>query len=110
MGGKINLDSTDLMTNAIDSWFGHPINDFMVKSDSSFTIQAVVDMPKPIKIIRSGIATIVFWADGTKTIVKRSADTQDDPYAAFCIALAKKVYKSNSAVKRIIDRNTVVQK
>ena len=66
--------------------------------------------PSAVRIIRSGIATIVFWDDGTKTIVKRSADTQDDPYAAFCAALAKKVYGSNTAVKRILERKTVIQK
>ena len=63
----------------------------------------------PTRIIRSGIATIVLWEDGTKTIVKRSDDTEDDPYAAFCIALAKKIYGSNSAVKRIIERKTTIR-
>lgn len=56
----------------------------------------------PKKIIKSGDRTIVFWKDDTKTIVKRSDDTADDLYSAFCAALAKKVYGSNSQVKKIL--------
>lgn len=47
-------------------------------------------------------ATVVFWTDGTKTIVKCAEGTKYDEYAAFCIALAKKIYGSNSALKRAI--------
>lgn len=54
----------------------------------------------PERIIKSGPATIVFWADGTKTVVKCAKGTEPDDYAAFCAALAKKVYGSNSALKR----------
>ena len=56
----------------------------------------------PKKIIKSGDRTIVFWNDNTKTIVKRSNDTEDDLYSAFCAALAKKVFGSNSQVKKIL--------
>lgn len=47
-------------------------------------------------------ATVVFWTDGTKTVVKCAEGTPYDEYAAFCIALAKKVYGNNSALKRAI--------
>lgn len=56
------------------------------------------------RILQSGNRVIVFWADGSKTIVKRSEDTIDDIYEAFTAALAIKVYGSNSQVNRIIDR------
>lgn len=56
----------------------------------------------PEKIIKSGDRTIVFWKDDTKTIVRRSDDTADDLYSAFCASLAKKVYGSNSQVKKIL--------
>ena len=62
-------------------------------------------MPK--KIISQGPATIVFWNDGTKTIVKKTAVDEHDSYAAFCAALAKKIYGGNSTVKNIVDRNIV---
>ena len=56
----------------------------------------------PKKIIKSADRTIVFWKDDTKTIVKRSDDTPDDLYSAFCAALAIKIYGSNSQVKKIL--------
>ena len=58
----------------------------------------------PSKILYSGIATIVFWKDGTKTVVKRAEGTKADNYNAFCAALAKKVYGTNSMTKKIIKR------
>lgn len=56
----------------------------------------------PTKIIRSNNATVVFWNDDTKTVVKRSQNTLDDPYNAFCAALGIKLYGTNSALKRAI--------
>lgn len=55
----------------------------------------------PDRILRSGDATIVFWRDGEKTIVKKASDEEDNKYVAFCSALAKKIFGSNNAVKKI---------
>ena len=60
-------------------------------------------------IIRNGPATIVLWEDGTKTIVKKSADSPDDQYSAFCAALARKVYGSNHKIHKMVERKTKVQ-
>lgn len=60
-------------------------------------------IPFPVCIKRRGRATIVEWADGTETKIIRSADEEDmGMYAVFCIALAKKVYGNNSALKKVI--------
>jgi hypothetical protein len=64
----------------------------------------------PERILKSGTATIVFWSDGTKTIVKRASDEPENEYTAFTAALAKKVFGSNNAIKKIIERKTEVQK
>lgn len=53
-------------------------------------------------IFYDDVATVVFWTDGTKTVVKCAEGTKYDEYAAFCIALAKKIYGNNSALKRAI--------
>src|SRR5699024_1987495 len=55
-------------------------------------------------IIHNGPCTIVFWMDNTKTIVKLKPGDTYDPHAAFCIAVAKKVYGNNSKVSKIVDR------
>lgn len=62
------------------------------------------DFYTPKRIIQNGVATIVFWKDGTKTIVKCADGTEPDAYNAFTAALAKKIFGSNSAVKNIIKR------
>ena len=62
------------------------------------------------KIIVNGDATIVFWGDGQKTIVKKSADDEYDLHHAFCAALAKRVYGHNSTVKKMVKRKAKVQK
>lgn len=46
--------------------------------------------------------TTVLWDDGTRTTVKLSDDDIYDEYSAFCAALAKRIYGSNSRIKKII--------
>ena len=58
----------------------------------------------PNRIIKNNNAMIVFWADGTKTIVKRASDELDSDYAAFTAALGRKIFGSNSALKRVVER------
>ena len=55
------------------------------------------------KIIYNPPATIVFWTDGTKTVVKCSAEDEFSEYYGFLAALGKKVYESNSQIKKLID-------
>ena len=64
---------------------------------------------KAKRILKSGNHMIVFWADGTKTVVKRAENEADDDYAAFTAALGIKLYGSNSALKRIV-KSAEVQK
>lgn len=63
----------------------------------------------PVKILRSGNCTIVFWNDDTKTIVKRNEDEADNTYAAFTAALGIKIFGSNSKLQRMIFRKTEYQ-
>ena len=74
-------------------------------------ILTVKDVPKPDRIIRSGDGkvTVVLWEDGEKTIVRRSADALDDPYAAFCFALAKRICGSTHAMKKMVEQKTETQ-
>ena len=63
----------------------------------------------PEKIICSGNRTIVFWADGTKTIVKCGEDERDSLYHAFTAAVCKKLYGSNSAIHKLLKDKTLIQ-
>lgn len=60
----------------------------------------------PKRILYNANAVIVFWNDNTKTVVKLAFDDEWDLYNAFCIALTKKIYGSNSAIKRWIDKTS----
>ena len=64
----------------------------------------------PVRILKSGIATIVFWQDGTKTVVKRGSDEPESDYAAFTAALGIRIFGSNSALKRIVSRTETQEK
>ena len=56
------------------------------------------------KIIFNPPATIVFWEDGTKTVVKCAAEDEFNEYYGLLAALGKKVYESNSQIKKLIDK------
>lgn len=62
--------------------------------------------PKSIEYSADHKTVVVIWSDGDKTIVRRSDNDPDDIYMAFTAALAKKIFGSNSAVKRVIQAKT----
>ena len=70
----------------------------------------ILDKFAPKRILRHGPATIVFWQDGTKTIVKLSDGEEDNAYAAFTAALAIKIFGSNSKLKKIVKTKMEEQK
>lgn len=61
-------------------------------------------IPKVARIFYDDVATVVFWTDGTKTVVKCPEGTPYDEYTAFCAALAKKIYGNNSKLQREIKK------
>lgn len=78
--------------------------------DWAQTVKSELSALQIKRIIVNNLATIVFWEDGTKTVVKISdADMEDgkyDIYAGVSYAIAKKLFGSNSAFKREVDRKT----
>lgn len=54
----------------------------------------------PSKVLKVGRVTVVFWSDGSSTAVKCGESEIPDDYVAFCAALGKKVFGSNTALKR----------
>lgn len=67
--------------------------------------------PKPKKVFydeEAGV-TVVLWKDSTKTIVRAAEDDINDPYYGYCVALAKKIHGTNSALKRELNKVLVVK-
>lgn len=56
------------------------------------------------QIIYSGPKTIIIWSDGSKTIVSCGEGDTYDRYAGFCAAVTKKIFGSNSNIKKTIDK------
>lgn len=54
------------------------------------------------KIIYNDPATIVFWGDGSKTVVKCMKGEKFNPYHGFTAALAKHIYGSSSTVNTLV--------
>lgn len=60
-------------------------------------------VPNPTKIIYNPPATIVFWTDGTKTVVKCCEEDEYNEYYGFLCALGKKIFGTNRHLKKMID-------
>ena len=76
------------------------ISKVLMKAVSHMTISTARSLLQPQKILKTGRVTVVFWNDGTTTAVKCSEDTIPDDYAAFCAAVGKKIFGTNTALKR----------
>lgn len=66
---------------------------------------------KPKKVIYDEAAgvTVVLWMDGTKTVVRAAEGEEHDAYLGYCVALAKKMHGTNSALKRDLEKVLVVK-
>jgi len=62
---------------------------------------------KVTKVIYHNPATIVFWSDGTKTVVKCDKNDKYDPEKGFYIACAKKLfgndYKAGGRINKALE-------
>lgn len=56
----------------------------------------------PRKILFNDPVSVVFWKDGTKTIVRRAKGEKFNKYTAFTAALAKKIFDNNTTVNKIV--------
>ena len=65
------------------------------KFEASFT-------PRSIEQSADHKTVCVLWQDGSKTIVKLSDNDKDDIDTAFAYALAKKVFRSNAHLKKVV--------
>ena len=78
MNYKIKYAKNDRVKNKLDEWV------------SNNTIKAMI--PKMIK--HNGPATIVFWADGTKTVVKANPDLIEEKRICYLGESGKRHYKT----------------
>ena len=65
--------------------------------------------PKKVIYDEAAGVTVVLWMDGTKTIVRAAEGEEHDAYLGYCIALAKKMHGTNSALKRDLEKVLMVK-
>ena len=102
---QIDMRATyDLVSEVSSTLHNVPESDMTpVKYQAQKKEKPIMDKRYKVKkILYNGPATIVYWADGEKTVVKCMEGDTFDPMAGFCAALAKRVYGSSGAVKQII--------
>lgn len=68
-----------------------------------------MELRKPERVVYSGPKTIVFWPDGTKTMVSLMEGEKHDEYGAFCAAFLKKMFGSTHKAKKFLNSIKVVQ-
>lgn len=99
--------------------FRFPISNYCANDDltipyiSLFRRSPSTDDLKVTKVIYNNPATIVFWSDGTKTVVKCGKDDTYDKEKGFYIACAKKLFgndykavgRMNKALEMAEDKN-----
>lgn len=101
----VSVNEDDLKTNDdfLDA-MRYCCNDILTAKKCSEYIKAKVDIPEMIdRVIFNDPATIILWKDGSKTVVKRSADDIWDPEKGFCMAIIKKLYGRTSFIKRFME-------
>lgn len=102
------LETIITFKNGCDISFGKPVDNFPVSNELKRYFQNDVDMGKIMikevvnsiygkspytidKVIFNAPATIVFWKDGSKTVVKCQGDDEFDPEKGLAMAISKKV-------------------
>ena len=72
--------------------------------NSAYSVNYVKALPLIDKIIFNNPATIVFWCDGTKTVVKCMEGQEFNSYYGVACAIMKKYFGNNSRAKAFIDK------
>ena len=93
-------DTVIMPSNHYDCKCGNTDGDKKI-DDESEEIDLTIDY-----IIYNDPATIVFWSDGTKTVVKCAPGQKFNKYFGFCAAVTKRIFGTNSLVNRIVESGT----
>lgn len=88
----INSEVLKKLKDDYGSRYSYRLNDVVNTYRSLFNISNSTDDLKVTKVIYHNPATIVFWSDGTKTVVKCGKGDTYDKEKGFYIACAKKLF------------------
>lgn len=106
-GGLYYSDHTDIAVTKEDKNMekkGHLVTK---KDCDDFLIRYVGFInPDVIRVIFNPPATIVFWTDGTKTVVKCAEGEKFDPYTGFCYAFTERYFGPLSRIRKVCQKRS----
>lgn len=85
-------------------------NDVIKFLSGWYEFERVADDTPISRVIFNDPATIILWADGTKTVAKAHGDDAFDPEKGFAVACAKKLLGNGDAFRREFAKWTPVEK
>lgn len=99
--GEITNDNGDTYTN----W-----DDIIKFLSGWYKFERVADNDLISRVIFNDPATIILWADGTKTVAKTHGDDAFDPEKGFAVACAKKLLGNGDAFRMVFAKWAPVDK
>lgn len=108
----LTVSTTDLENLGVIAYDGPRCKNYEPPKESAEEKKAREELERsirkytPKKIVYNDPATVVFWQDGTKTVVKCAETEIFSEYYGFLAALAKKIFGTNSEICRVIRKNT----
>ena len=104
-GGVLSYDSSTLLDSSpCQIAIPKETYTFYMPEEKENKSMQKITIPMPVRMIKNGRATVVFFADDTKVVVKLPEGEEGNDYAAFTAALAKKMFVTNTGVKRKIEK------
>ena len=76
-------------------------------TDNHMKIRAaipIIKIPEISKVVFNNPATIVFWADGTKTVVKCMEGQEFNEYYGVACAIMKRFFGNNSKASAFVEK------
>lgn len=107
--GTAIIEEVSLIPNYFANQMNISLNGYLTQAH---TCDSISNDPcrSILKVIANGPATIIFWTDGTKTIVKyrKVGRSKNNRYVAIVWAIAKKLAGSRNQLENYIRRNSEV--
>lgn len=102
--GKLNNYHVTLKDDDFLDAMRYCYNDILSVEKYAASLELRVNIPEMIdRIIFNDPATIIYWKDGSKTVVKRAEDDNWDPEKGICMAIVKKLCGYTSFIKNYIE-------
>lgn len=99
---KAGVNAAQIYPESVKQWPESDVENLACNSDSDLERTDSVGPFEIKKVIFSNPCTIVFWGDGTKTVVRCGENEYYDPEKGIAMALMRKVYGPRHAYMKVL--------